>query len=177
MGPLRSEWSVRRRPLAVRPSDCCCPMSLSRAVTVSGEAWLPSWGQSGTSDSSHLPPGMLLQIVAVAAAAPWAGRLLSTSPLAPGQLRPQALGSHTIPATVQVISLLQGGACAGLWVMGDWGCCGMAQESAFCGEGRGGGEREALTCSAFQGIPGPALVGGAGEKPLQVSSGSPPFFS
>ena len=39
---------------------------------------------------------------------------------------------------------------------------------------RRGGEGEALTCSVFQGIPGPALVGGAGEKPLQVS-GSPPF--
>ena len=43
------------------------------------------------------------------------------------------------------------------------------------GEQRGG-EGEALTCSAFQGIPGPALVGGAGEKPLKVS-GSPEFFS
>ena len=39
-----------------------------------------------------------------------------------------------------------------------------------------GGEGEALTCLGFQGIPGPGLVGGAGEKPLQVS-GSPPFFS
>ena len=43
------------------------------------------------------------------------------------------------------------------------------------GEGRGG-EGEALTCSGFQGIPDPALVGGAGEKPLQVS-GSPLYFS
>ena len=39
-----------------------------------------------------------------------------------------------------------------------------------------GGEGEALTCSGFQGIQGPALVGGAGEKPLQVS-GSPLYFS
>lgn len=29
-------------------------------------------------------------------------------------------------------------------------------------------EGEALICSGFQGITGPALVGGAGEKPLQV---------
>ena len=39
-----------------------------------------------------------------------------------------------------------------------------------------GGEGEALTCLGFQGIPGPGLVGSAGEKPLQVS-GSPLFFS
>ena len=160
MGPLRSEWSVRRRPLAVRPSDCCCPMSLSRAVTVSGEAWLPSWGQSGTSDSSHLPPGMLLQIVAVAAAAPWAGRLLSTSPLAPGQLRPQALGSHTIPATVQVISLLQGGACAGLWVMGNFGVLWAGPRVSFL-RGREGrrGERSFDLLS----LPGDSRPGSGGR--------------
>ena len=39
-----------------------------------------------------------------------------------------------------------------------------------------GGKGETLTCLGSQGIPGLALVGGAGEKPLQVS-GSPPFFS
>ena len=43
------------------------------------------------------------------------------------------------------------------------------------GEGRGR-DGEALTYSGFQGIPGPALVGGAGEKPLQAS-GSPLYFS
>ena len=43
------------------------------------------------------------------------------------------------------------------------------------GEGRGR-DGEALTYSGFQGIPDPALVGGAGEKPLQAS-GSPLYFS
>ena len=33
--------------------DCYCPVCPSRAVTVSGEAWPLSWGQDGTSDSSH----------------------------------------------------------------------------------------------------------------------------
>ena len=43
-------------------------------------------------------------------------------------------------------------------------------------EGRGG-EAETLTCSGFQGIPGPALVGGESEKPLEEDPGSPTFFS
>ena len=63
--------------------------------------------------------------------------------------------------------------------MGDGGFGGVVgwpRNQLFEGKGGEGGEGEALTCSAFQGIPGPALVGGAGEEPLQFS-GSPPFFS
>ena len=63
----------------------------------------------------------------------------------------------------------------GLRLMGDLGVLWAGPDVSFLrgGEQRGG-EGEALTCSAFQGIPGLALVGGAGEKPLQVS-GSPQF--
>ena len=53
MGPPWSGWSMRQRQLAVRLRDCWCPVCPCRAVTVLGEAWPLSWGQDGTSDSSH----------------------------------------------------------------------------------------------------------------------------
>ena len=62
--------------------------------------------------------------------------------------------------------------------MGDgefWSVVGWPTSQLFEGRRGEGGEREALACSAFQGIPGSALVGGAGEELLQVS-GSPLFF-
>ena len=107
VGLLQSGWSVWRRQLAVRPRDCWCPVCPCRVVTVSGEAWPLSWGQDGTSDSLHPHPPTPLQIVACGC---WQlpglrGYVKHQPPCSRSAETPPALGSHTIPATVQVIPL------------------------------------------------------------------------
>ena len=65
--------------------------------------------------------------------------------------------------------------------MGDLGVLWAGTGVSFLRGGesqRRGREEEAQNYLAFQGIPGPVLEGGAGEKPLQVSGTSfSPYFS
>ena len=177
MGPPWSGWSMRQRQLAVRLRDCWCPVCPCRAVTVSGEAWLLLWGQDGTSDSSHphSPTPALLQIVACGCwQLPGLGGCVKNQPPCSRSAETPSSGvtHHPCHHPGRPTSVREG-LCRAVGDGEFGGIVGWPKSQIF--EGRGG-EVEALTCSGFQGISGSALVGGAGEKPLQVS-GSPRFFS
>ena len=160
--------------------DCWCPVCPCKAVTVSAEAWPLSWDRMGPEtaciSTPHLPAPLQIMVCGCWQLPGLGGCVKHQSPCSRSAETPSSGVTHHLCHHPGHPTSVREGLCGAEVDGGFGGVVGWPRCQLFEGrgaEGRGGRSFDLLS------LPGDsvsALVGGAGEKPLQVS-GSPLFFS